>query len=236
MIDETLAARLRKNLEQRQTKPDNWAKLDLLEQLQWLVENTIQVLQPRPRFMRFRSQAKSRLEGPFFLDGPAGERIEAEQAALFERHRHEAIREVAERLAVEAASAEIRHEAAALVVLLDQAAQASETWKSRELISHVERLLGSISAKLLRPDANQSRRLKARLREGGKAENRRRAEEAAQRRASETELVEKHLRERPKATNSAIAGWIHQGGSSSLSHSSLRQLVGRVRWRMTQQT
>jgi hypothetical protein len=46
MIDEALAARLRENQERRQVKPDNWAELDLLEQLRWLVENTIQVLQP----------------------------------------------------------------------------------------------------------------------------------------------------------------------------------------------
>lgn len=236
MIDETLAARLRENLEQRQTKPDNWAELDLPEQLRWLVENTIEVLHPRPRFMRFRSSRRRPLEGPFLLEGPGGERIEAERAALFERHRHGAIREVAERLVVEAASAEIRHEAAALVVLLDQTAQAGEAWRSRELASHVERLLGSISAKLLRPDANQSRRLKARLREGGEAENRRRAEEAARRRASEIGLIEKHLQGRPGATNCAIAGWIRQGGGSSLSHSSLRQLVGRVRRRATRQT
>lgn len=229
MIDEALAARLREIEERRQVKPDNWAELDVLEQLRWLVENTIQVLQPRPRFMRFRTQARGQLEGPFFLDGPAGEQIEAERAELFEQRRHAAIREVAEKLAAEAASAEPRHEAAALVILLDQAAQAREAWKSRELISHIERLLGSISAKLLRPDADQSRKLKARLREGSTTENRRRAKEAAQRRASEVKLIEKYLRERPTATNYAIAGWIRQSGGSSLSHSSLRQLVGRVR-------
>lgn len=224
------AAALRDLLERRQVTPDGWPGMDTAGRLRWLVENTAQVLHPRPPVMHFRARARGGLEGPSFVEGPEAERVEAERADLFERLRHEAAAEVAAALAADPPSAEAGREAAALLALLGQAAEARAAGRPRaELVSHVERLLGGLAARLLRPDADLSRRARRLLREGRAAENRRRAGEAAGRDARLAGLVRARLRARPEARNTELAAWLRRGGESSLSLNSLRQLVGRLR-------
>lgn len=236
-MDEAEVARareLRGLLDRLRVTPDGWPAMDAAERLRWLVENTAQVLHPRPPFMRFRSSPAGGLplQGPFLLEGPEGEQVEAERADLFERLRHEAAGEVARQLlaADPLLGEEVRREAGALLVLLDQAAEARGAGRPRtEPVAHVERLLGSLAARLLRPDADRARRARTLLAEGRAAENRRRAGEAARRHAAAVEAIARRLRERPEASDSAIAGWVRRGGGTTLGLSSLRQLVGRVR-------
>ena len=224
------AAEARERMRRRQVTPDGWDGLDVQERLRWLVENTEQVLVPRPPFMRFRVLPKGELGGPFFYEGEKGERIEAERADFHETLRHDAVREVARLLLAGPFGEEIRREAGALLALLDRAAEAREAERPRtELVSHVERLLGSLSAKLLRPDADRSREARARLREGRLAENRRRSEDAARKHAALVRLIAERLRERPGARDTDIARWLIRDGKTSLKPNSLRQLVAKVR-------
>jgi excisionase family DNA binding protein len=239
-MSEAEAARARELLEQLQVTPDGWPGMDAAERLRWLVENTAQVLHPRPPTLRFRSRAGEKLRGPFLLEGALAERIEAERAELFERLRHEAAGEVARQLlaADPPPGEEVRREAGALLALLGRAAKARAAGRPRtEPVAHVERLLGSLAARLLRPDAERARRARRCWRRGGRPRT-----GAGPRRRPPPRGRGRAHRQAPAraagASDSAVARWVRRGGgtpwaSARCAGSSPRCAAGRGRRKLT---